>query len=123
MSLKTKTQNSHDHQIRYQNRSELVAFGSYLCFSTKMLVERDFDLIEMKVDLVAKEKSDAGFVENLSESDGLFVRSSDAHALARLNELRVSLLLLLPLPLPLILALILGCWLWVEGERRFGLLS
>ena len=75
----------------------------------------------MKVDLVAKEKNDAGFVENLSQSGGLFVRSSDAHALACLNELRVSLLL--SLPLPLILALILGCRLWVEGERRFGLLS
>ena len=75
----------------------------------------------MKVDLVAKEKNDASFVENLSESGGLFVRSSDAHALARLNELRVSLLLSLPLPLPL--PLILGCRLWVEGERRFGLLS
>ena len=121
MSLKTKTQNSHDHQ----NRSELVGFGSYLCFSAKMLLERDFDLIGMKVDLVAKEKNDAGFVENLSESGDLFVRSSDAHALASLNELRVSLLLPLPLPLPLplILALILGCRLWVEGERRFGLLS
>ena len=109
MSLKTKTQNSHDHQIRYQNRSELVGFGSYLCFLAEMLVERDFDLIGMKVDLVAKEKNDASFVENLSESGGLFVRSSDAHALARLNELRVSLLL----PLPLILALILGFRLWV----------
>ena len=77
MSLKTKTQNSHDHQ----NRSELVGFGSYLCFSAKMLVERDFDLIEMKVDLVAKEKNDAGFVENLSESG----ESSDAYALARFH--------------------------------------
>ena len=115
MSLKTKTQNSHDHQ----NRSELVGCGSYLCFLAKMLLERDFDLIGMKVELVAKEKNDAGFVENLSESGGLFVRSSNAHALASLNELRVSLLLLLPL----ILALILGCWLWVEGEGRFGLLS
>ena len=58
--------------------AKLVGFGSYLCFSAKMLVERDFDLIVMKVDLVAKEKNDAGFVENLSESGG----SSDAHALA-----------------------------------------
>ena len=94
---------------------ELVGFGSYLCFLAKILVERDFDLIRMKVDLVTKEKNDAGFVENLSESGGLFVRSSDTHALAHLNELRVSLLL----PLPLIL----GFWLWVKGERRFGLLS
>ena len=46
-----------------------------------MLVERDFDLIGMKVDLVAKEKNDTGFVKNLSESD----RSSDAHALARFH--------------------------------------
>ncbi|KAF3961589.1 hypothetical protein CMV_013811 [Castanea mollissima] len=83
MSLKTKTHNSHDHQIRYQNRLELVGFGSYLCFSAKMLVERDFDL-------VAKEKNDTSFVENLSKSGGHFVRSSDGHALARLNELRVS---------------------------------
>ena len=83
-----------------------------------MLLERDFDLIVMKVDLVAKEKNDAGFVENLSESSGLFVRFSCAHALARLNELRVSLLLPLPLSLPLILALILGCRVWVEGERE-----
>ncbi|KAK9999470.1 hypothetical protein SO802_019073 [Lithocarpus litseifolius] len=82
MSLKTKTQNSYDHQIRYQNQSELVGFGSYLCFSAKMLVERDFDLIGMKVD--------TGFIENLSKSGSLFVRSSDFHALARLNELRVS---------------------------------
>ncbi|KAF3975213.1 hypothetical protein CMV_001525 [Castanea mollissima] len=65
MNLKTKTQNSHDHQIRYQNRSELVGFGSNLCFSAKMLVERDFDL-------VAKERNDTGFVENLSESGDLF---------------------------------------------------
>ena len=33
----------------------------------------------MKVDLVVKEKSDADFVKNLSESGG----SSDTHALAR----------------------------------------
>ena len=46
-----------------------------------MLVERDFDLIRMKVDLVVKAKNDAGFVENLSESGG----SSDAHALARFH--------------------------------------
>ena len=77
MSLKTKTQNSHDHQ----NQSELVGFGSYLCFLAKMLVERDFDLIGMKVDLVTKEKNDAGLVENLSESGG----SSDAHALTRFH--------------------------------------
>ena len=81
MSPKTKSQNSHDHQIRYQNRSELVGFGSYLCFSAKMLVERDFNLIGMKVDLVAKEKNDVGFIEHLSESGG----SSDAYALARFH--------------------------------------
>ena len=81
MNLKAKTQNSHDHQIRYQNWSELVGFGSYLCFSTKLRVERDFNLIGMKVDLVAKEKNDVGFVENLSESGG----SGDAHALARFH--------------------------------------
>ena len=58
-----------------------MGFRSYLCFSAKMLVERDFDLIGMKVDLVEKEKNDARFVENLSESSG----SSDAHALARFD--------------------------------------
>ena len=77
MSLKTKTQNSHDHQ----NQSELVGFGSYLCFLAKMLVEKDFNLVGMKVDLVVKEKNDAGLVENLSESGG----SSNAHALARFH--------------------------------------
>ena len=46
-----------------------------------MLVERDFDLVGMKVDLVVKEKNDAGFVKNLSESGG----SSNAHAFARFH--------------------------------------
>ena len=46
-----------------------------------MLVERDFNLIGMKVDLVTKEKNDASFIKNLSESGG----SSDAHALARFH--------------------------------------
>ena len=46
-----------------------------------MLVEKDFNLVGMKVDLVVKEKNDAGFVKNLSESGG----SSNAHALARFH--------------------------------------
>ena len=58
-----------------------MGFGSYLCFLAKMLVEKDFNLVGMKVDLVVKEKNDAGFVKNLSESGG----SSNAHALARFH--------------------------------------
>ena len=60
----------------------LWALGPIFASRAKMLlVERDFDLIEMKVDLVVKEKNDAGFVENLSECG----RSSDAHALTRFH--------------------------------------